>query len=109
MKQKRDFQEFLITTGCHFQLLRVTEEVEGTNEDIEGQDWVDNDLTGDTEILEAIGGSLLAWAHSLSGDGSRGGLGAYSDIPKSKEFFAMSLCWPDWWFRSMYRQVSLLL
>ena len=55
MKRKRDFQEFLITTGCHFQLLGATEEVEGTNEDIEGQDWVDNDLTGDAEILEAIG------------------------------------------------------
>ena len=60
MKWKQDFQEFLIITGCHFQPPGATEEVEGTNEDIEGQDWVDNDLTGDAEMLETIGGSLLA-------------------------------------------------
>jgi hypothetical protein len=72
------------------------------------QEAIDTDLFVDdtSEILEI---SALNWAEiaaGMSGDGSRG---TYDRIPKSADFFSVSLQAPDWEFRHMFRCESVTL
>ena len=63
----------------------------------------DSLASGDSDFLEVLGQGLCAMSLAFCGPGSRGGQGAYDEIPKSKDFFSVSLRWPDCWFCSMYR------
>lgn len=106
MKRKHDVQALVVIAGSQLQQLGVIlAEDEEVEKDIQGLDWMEAELTsaGDSEIFEVLGIGLLGLAKSMSRDGSRGGVGAYDAIPKSKDFFNVSLQWPDRWFCSRYR------
>jgi hypothetical protein len=74
----------------------------------EDQEAIDTELFVDdtSEVLEI---SALNWAEiaeRMSGDGSRG---SYDRIPKSADFFSVSLRAPDREFRHMFRWGSTTL
>jgi len=106
MKHKQDVQALILMAWAQMQQLGITAE--------DGQFYKDlkchklskkSDLEASEEgaDFEMMGIGLLGLAKSLSGHGSRGGNGAYDVIPKSQDFFAVSMQWPDRWFRGMYR------
>ena len=105
MKWKRDLQNVLLMAGTRMhQLGEIIKEDEQFHEEL--NHWKTRtipNLGGSEEgaNLETLGIGLVALAKSLSCQGSRGGNGAYDVIPKSQDFFTVSMQWPDRWFRSM--------
>lgn len=63
-------------------------------------DHVQESDDSDAEFFLNLRNFLLLMSQPLTGAGSRG---AYFAFPKSKDFFEVSLQWPDLWFRCHYR------
>lgn len=100
MKRKRDVLQLFMIAGIHRQLQALTNEVEEDFQRVFTIDHEDPLTSGDSDesdFLEVLGHGLCAMSLALSNT-SRGGPGAYYRIPKSKDFFAVSLRWPDCWF-----------
>src|SRR5882724_2287714 len=107
MKPKRDVRALILMAGGQMQQLCVTAaEDEQCYKDLKCHKLskkCDLEASEEGADFEMMGIGLLGLAKSLSGHGSRGGNGAYDMIPKSQDFFAVSMQWPDRWFRGMYR------
>jgi hypothetical protein len=87
MKQKRG-----VHAGVQLHQLRVLEAADADFcLELEGRDTLEADLEGggNAEVFQAQGSGLLAWARSLSGDGSQGSPGVYNEIPKLQDFFTV--------------------
>lgn len=69
-----------------------------SDSDLDEGSGLDNDVLYQSMLLSGV--TLLGFAASLSGDGSRG---PYDQFQKCHQFFDIALAWPDRHFRHKFR------
>jgi hypothetical protein len=97
--KKYEIQEILAMTGAVLTLhgMMEMEDAEWEKDmglDVE-DDYRDELDDEDDGFMTFMGNALMQMANAMGGDGSQG---AYNQIPKSQDYFQLSLSWPDRWF-----------